>query len=72
MSSARRISDKVPAGAAVSLLSRRDLTPIMNDLSFAAVMAAAGFAVLAAVYLWSNDPARRNRARELLKLLFGR
>jgi hypothetical protein len=44
----------------------------MNDLSFAAVMAAAGFAVLAAVYLWSNDPARRNRARELLKLLFGR
>jgi len=36
------------------------------------VLAAAGFAVLAAVYLWSKDPARRHRARELLKLLVGR
>ncbi len=45
---------------------------MMNDVSFAAILAAAGFAVLAAVYLWSKDSARRTRARELLKLLFGR
>lgn len=45
---------------------------MMNDLSFAALLAAAGFAGLAAVYLWSKDPARRTRARELLRLLLGR
>jgi hypothetical protein len=45
---------------------------MMNDVSFAALLAAAGFAVLAAVYLWSKDSGRRTRARELLKLLFGR
>jgi hypothetical protein len=44
----------------------------MNDVSFAAVLAAVGFAVLAAVYLWSKDAPRRTRARELLKLLLGR
>jgi hypothetical protein len=45
---------------------------MMNDASLATVLAAAGVAVLAAVYLWSKDSARRQRARELLKLLLGR
>jgi len=36
------------------------------------ILTAAGFAVLAAVHLWSKDPERRTRARELLKLLPGR
>jgi hypothetical protein len=45
---------------------------MMNDVSLATVLAAVGFAVLAAVYLWSKDPARRTRARELLKILLGR
>jgi hypothetical protein len=45
---------------------------MMNDVSFIVVLAATKFTVPAAVYLWSKDSARRNRARDLLKLLFGR
>ena len=45
---------------------------MMNDVSFATILATVGFVVLAAVYLWSKDPARQARARELLKLFFGR
>ncbi len=45
---------------------------MMNDVSLATILAAAGFVALAAVYLWSKDPTRQARARELLKLLFGR
>jgi hypothetical protein len=59
-------------GAAAALLTRRDLTPMMNDVSLATILTAAGFVALAAIYLWSKDPARQARARDLLKLLFGR
>jgi hypothetical protein len=35
--------------SSAALLARRDLTPMMNDVSFIVIPAAAGFAVLAAV-----------------------
>ena len=42
---------------------------MMYDLNLAVMVTAAGIAILAAVYLWSKDPARRRRAWRLLKLL---
>ena len=45
---------------------------MMYDLDLTVLMTGGGIAALAAIYLWSKDPARRNRARELLKLLLGR
>ncbi len=44
----------------------------MPDLAPVALLAAAAPATLSAVYLWSNDPARRRRAWNLLKLLLRR
>ena len=43
---------------------------MMYNLDLAVVATAAGIAILAAVYLWSKDPGRRDRAWQLLKLLF--
>ncbi len=45
---------------------------MMYGLSLIGSLAAAGVALLAAVYLWSKDPGRRRRAWQLLKLLLGR
>lgn len=45
---------------------------MMYDVSFTVILAAVGFTALAAVYLWSEDPARRRRAWQLLKLLLSR
>jgi hypothetical protein len=44
----------------------------MPDLTVAPLLAGAGIAVLAAVYLWSNDADRRSRAWNLLRLLLRR
>jgi hypothetical protein len=41
-------------------------------VNLAVIVTAAAVTILAAVYLWSEDPARRGRARELLKLLLRR
>jgi len=43
---------------------------MMPELKLLALLAAVTFLVLAAVYLWSKDAARRRRAWQLLKLLF--
>jgi hypothetical protein len=45
---------------------------MMYDVDLAVMMTAAGIAILAAVYLWSEDPGRRRRAWQLLKLLLRR
>jgi hypothetical protein len=45
---------------------------MMYQVDLAVILAAAGTAVLAAVYLWSSDPDRRRRAWRLLRLLRGR
>ena len=45
---------------------------MMYDVDLAVIMTAAGIAILAAVYLWSDDPGRRRRAWQLLKLLLRR
>ena len=45
---------------------------MMYDVNLAVMATAAGVAILAAVYLWSDDPARRRRAWRLLKLLLRR
>lgn len=42
---------------------------MMYNLGFAVTMTTAGVAILAAVYLWSKDPGRRQRAWQLLNLL---
>ena len=42
---------------------------MLNGLDLAVIVTAAAVAILASVYLWSEDPARRRRARELLTLL---
>jgi hypothetical protein len=45
---------------------------MMYDLDLTVIVAAAGIATLAAIYLWSKDPDRRRRAWRLLRLLLGR
>jgi hypothetical protein len=45
---------------------------MMYNAGLAVVATAGGIAILAAVYLWSEDPGRRRRAWELLKLLLRR
>jgi len=44
----------------------------IRGVAVAALFIGGGIVVLAAVYLWSADPARRRRAWQLLKLLLGR
>jgi hypothetical protein len=46
--------------------------PMMYEVNLAVMAAAAGVAILAAVYLWSEDSDRRHRAWRLLKLLLRR
>jgi len=46
--------------------------PMMYDFSLAVVLTFCFLALLAAVYVWSEDPGRRQRAWELIKLLFSR
>jgi hypothetical protein len=43
---------------------------MMPELFLLALLTSVTFLVLAAVYLWSKDAARRSRAWRLLKLLF--
>jgi hypothetical protein len=45
---------------------------MLHGMSLAVIVTAAAITILAAVYLWSEDPGRRDRARELLKLLLRR
>lgn len=45
---------------------------MMNDLNLAVIASTAGIAILAAIYLWSEDTGRRRRAWQLLKLLLRR
>lgn len=45
---------------------------MMYDVSFTVGVVAAGVTVLAAVHLWSKDPARRARAWQLLVFLLRR
>jgi len=45
---------------------------MMYDVSLTVILTATAFMALSTVYLWSKDPARRSRARELLTLLLGR
>jgi hypothetical protein len=42
---------------------------MLHGVNLAVTVTVAAVTVLAAVYLWSEDPGRRGRARELLKLL---
>jgi hypothetical protein len=44
----------------------------MYELTLPAVVTVYGTAALAFTYVYSKDPERRQRARELLKLLIGR
>lgn len=44
----------------------------MQDLALTTIAPTAALAVLAAVYLWSKDPDRRDRAWRLIRLLRGR
>ena len=44
----------------------------MTESTLILLSVAIGIVVAEATYLWSNDPERRKRARELLKLLLGR
>jgi len=45
---------------------------MVYDLDLTVMVTTAGIAVLGAIYLWSKDPARRDRAWRLLKLLIRR
>ena len=45
---------------------------MLHGMNLAVTVTAAAVTILAAVYLWSEDPGRRARARELLKLLLRR
>jgi hypothetical protein len=45
---------------------------MIYDLDLAVIVTATGVAILAAVYLWSEDSSRRRRAWQLLKLLLRR
>jgi hypothetical protein len=45
---------------------------MMYNLDLAVIVTASGIATLAAVYLWSENPDRRRRAWQLLKLLLRR
>jgi hypothetical protein len=42
---------------------------MMYDAYLTFIVATTGIATVAAVYLWSEDPDRRRRAWQLLKLL---
>jgi hypothetical protein len=44
----------------------------MYDVDLAVMMIAAGIAILASIYLWSEDTGRRRRAWQLLNLLLRR
>jgi hypothetical protein len=50
----------------------KELLLMMYDLDLAVMATAAGIAILAAVYLWSDDSGRRSRAWRLIKLLLRR
>ncbi|HUC27402.1 MAG TPA: hypothetical protein VMA73_32310 [Streptosporangiaceae bacterium] len=45
---------------------------MIYDLDLTVLSAIAGFAALAAIYLWSQDSDRRYRAWRLLKLFLGK
>lgn len=45
---------------------------MMNNLDLAVVVTTVVIAILAGVYIWSEDPGRRHRALQLLKLLLRR
>jgi len=45
---------------------------MMYNLELPVIVTATWIAILAAVYLWSEDPGRRHRAWQLLKLLLRR
>ena len=68
----RRTRHSPGAGAVAALQLEGTCLPMMYDVNLAVMAAAAGVAILAAVYLWSKDPARRDRAWRLLKLLLHR
>jgi 7-keto-8-aminopelargonate synthetase-like enzyme len=58
-----------PGAGAAAALQLEGTSPMMYDLALPAIIPAMIIIVLAVVYLASKDPARRNRAWKLLKLL---
>ena len=60
------------ADAAAALLTEGTMPSMVYDLDLTVMVTTAGIAVLGAIYLWSKDPARRDRAWRLLKLLIRR
>jgi hypothetical protein len=72
-SGARAEPVTVPSADAVAALHLEGTClPMMYNLDLAVIAAAGGIAILAAVYIWSDDPDRRRRAWRLLKLLLRR
>jgi hypothetical protein len=56
-SNARAEPVTVPgAGAVAALRLEETCLPMMNNVDLAAMVTAAGLAILAAVYLWSEEP----------------
>jgi hypothetical protein len=60
------------AGTVAALQLEGTCFSMMYDLNLAVMVTAAWIAILAAVFLWSKDPARRRRAWQLLNLLLRR
>jgi hypothetical protein len=72
-SGARAEPVTVPGADAVAALQLEGTCPLMMyNLDLAVIAAAGGIVILAAVYIWSDDPDRRRRAWRLLKLLLRR
>ena len=72
-SGARAEPVTVPSADAVAALqSEGTCLPMMYNTGLAVAATAGGIAILAAVYLWSEDAGRRRRAWQLLKLLLRR
>jgi hypothetical protein len=68
----RRTSHSFQRGRLAALQFEGTCLPMMYDLNLAVIASAAGIAILAAIYLWSEDTGRRRRAWQLLKLLLRR
>lgn len=68
----RRNSHSPGTGAAAALQLRKGPTLMMYGLNLAMFLTSGAAAALGAVYVWSKDQGRRERAWALLRLLFRR